>query len=204
MEIEENGRRKLCTSCDYPLRENISVYLDTEKVVRNRRMVFELLLSMAPDSLRIKSLASEYGVSSTNFRSGETTDNCILCGLCVRVCREVVGADALAFVERGGTRKIATRYFGEFPQSCIACGACSHICPTGAISMEEVAVARLKDRWGESRPCRYALMGLTPGARCENDYRCWQCEVDQKMIDRAGGLHPVFLAHGSVKRERES
>jgi len=204
VEIEENGRRKLCTSCDYPLRENISVYLDTEKVVRNRRMVLELLLSMAPDSAKIKNLASEYEVSGTSFSMEQETDNCILCGLCVRVCREVVGAEALAFVERGGKRNIATRYFGEFPESCIACGACSYVCPTDAIFMEETALPRLRDKWGETRPCRYALMGLTPGARCENDYRCWQCEVDQKMIDRAGSLHPVFLARGSVKRERET
>jgi bidirectional [NiFe] hydrogenase diaphorase subunit len=164
VEVQKGRRRKLATSCDYPLEEGLQVFLDTQKVVRHRRAVLELLLAMAPGAPRILRLAAEHGIEQTRMEA-----------------------------RRGQRRVLEDRAFGDFPQSCIGCGACAHVCPTGAISMEEIAVARLKERWGERRPCRYALMGLTPGAVCENDYECWRCEVDQRMVDRGRGRHPVFL-----------
>jgi len=193
VEVQKGRRRRLVTSCDYPVEEDLQVFLDTEKVVTNRRMVLRLLLAMAPRAPRIRRLAAEHGVEPAGLEGAGGGDDCILCGLCVRVCREVVGAEALSLAGRGQRRALGDRPFGDFPDSCIGCGACAHVCPTGAITMEEIAVSRLKERWGERRPCRYALMGLTPGALCENDYECWRCEVDQRMVDRAGGRHPVFL-----------
>jgi predicted molibdopterin-dependent oxidoreductase YjgC len=193
VEVQKGRRRRLVTSCDYPLEEGLQVFLDTEKVVANRRMVLRLLLAMAPQAPRIRRLAAEHGVEPAGLEVAGGGDDCILCGLCVRVCREVVGAEALSLAGRGLRRDLGDRPFGDFPESCIGCGACAHVCPTGAISMEEIAVSSMKERWGERRPCRYALMGLTPGALCENDYECWRCEVDQRMVDRAGDRHPVFL-----------
>jgi bidirectional [NiFe] hydrogenase diaphorase subunit len=193
VEVQKKRRRRLVTSCDYPLEEGLQVFLDTEKVVKHRRMVLQLLLSMAPEAPRIRRLAAEHGVEPAGLQTAGGVDDCILCGLCVRVCREVVGAEALSLAGRGQHRTLGDRAFGDFPQSCIGCGACAHVCPTGAISMEEIVTRRLRDRWGQRRPCRYALMGLTPGALCENDYECWRCEVDQRMVDRAGGRHPIFL-----------
>jgi len=203
VEVQKGRRRELVTSCDYPLGEGLRVFLDTEKVVRHRRMVLELLLAMAPDAPRIRRLAAEHGIEQTGLEAGRGGDNCILCGLCARVCREVVGAEAICLAGRGLRRVLRDRPFGDFPESCIGCGACAQVCPTGAISMEEIAVQRLKGRWGARRPCRYALMGLTPGAVCENDYECWHCEVDQRMVDRGRGLHPIFLARGLLKREEK-
>lgn len=189
-------RRRLVTSCDYPLEEGLEVFLDTEKVIRHRLVVLELLLSMAPSSPRIRDLAAEYGVAGGRLEESREAGDCILCGLCARVCREAAGAEALALAGRGRRRSLENRPFGDFPADCIGCGACAHVCPTGAISMEEIAVSRLRGRFGAERPCRYALMGLTPGAVCENDYQCWRCEVDQRMVDRAGDRHPIFLARG--------
>ena len=193
VEVQSGRRRRLVTSCDYPLEEGLKVFLDTDKVVKHRRMVLELLLAMAPDAPQIRRLAAEHGIETAGLQAAQGGDNCILCGLCVRVCREVVGVEALSLAGRGRHRALGDRPFGDFPERCIGCGACAHVCPTGAISMEEIAVSNLKQRWGERRPCRYALMGLTPGALCENDYECWRCEVDQRMVDRAGGRHPAFL-----------
>ncbi len=197
VEIEKGNRRSLITSCNYPVLDGIRVLLDTEKVQRHRRMVLELLLSMAPDSSRLRALARQYGVVETRLAGRTSADGCILCGLCVRVCREAVRAGALGMAGRGATKTLARRPFGEFPDDCIGCGACAFVCPTGAVSMEPEAVARLRARWGEERPCRYSLMGLAPGSVCENDYQCRRCEVDQGMVDRAGGRHPAFLLPGA-------
>lgn len=193
VEVIRGGRRKLTTSCNYPLIEGLEVELDSERVQRHRRMVLELLLGLAPRSDRLRRLAARYGVEHSRFVRPSDPPDCILCGLCARICRRGARAEALAVAGRGRNKRLAARPFGDFPESCIGCGACAWVCPTGAIEMESEAVARLRSRWGHSRPCRYALLGLLPGTVCENDYDCSRCEVDQRLVDAAGGRHPVTL-----------
>ena len=193
VEVQQGKKRRLTTSCNFPVMEGIAVHLDTERVSKNRRMVIELLSSMAPKSQRLSDLARTYGVSTTRLDPRQNADDCILCGLCTRVCSQGARAEALALAGRGRGKHLAREPFDEFPESCIGCGACAWVCPTGAISMEDRAVARMKDRWGAQRPCRYALMGLAPGSVCENNYDCARCEVDQSMVARAGGRHPIML-----------
>ena len=193
VEVEYKGRRRVTTSCNHPVLAGIKVHLDTPQVQRIRRVVLELLLSRAPRSPALIALAKRYGVNHSRFEAKAQVDHCILCGLCTRVCSELAQAEAIVFAGRGEKKRLAKRPFGEFPQSCIACGACAWICPTDAISMEGRAVEDLRARLGTSRPCRYSLMHLLPGAVCEHDYRCQQCEVDQQMIDQASPRHPLFL-----------
>jgi predicted molibdopterin-dependent oxidoreductase YjgC len=62
--------------------------------------------------------------------------NCILCGLCVRVCQQVPERYALSFKDRGITRKV-TPPFERVAESCIGCGSCAYVCPTKTITIEE-------------------------------------------------------------------
>lgn len=193
VEIIKGGKRRLTTSCNYTVFEGLQVELDSKRVQRSRRAVIGLLLTRAPDSPRLRALAERYGVMAKPLSPRRDPDGCILCGLCVRVCRQGARAEALALSGRGEKKGLARRPYGEFPEACIGCGACAYVCPTDAIAMEAEAVKRLRDRWGAQRPCRYALLSLTPGAVCEHDYHCAGCEVDQRLVDLAGGRHPVFL-----------
>jgi formate dehydrogenase major subunit len=62
-------------------------------------------------------------------------DKCILCGLCVRICEEVVGATALGLVGRGFDTVVKPAMDGDLRDTdCICCGQCVHACPTGALS----------------------------------------------------------------------
>ena len=193
VEVMQGDKPILTTSCNYPVEKNMVVYLDSPRVQRHRQIVLELLLAMTDDVPQLRALAARFKVTRTRFAPRHQGEKCIGCGLCTRVCREVVRAEAITMAHRGERRALERAPFGEFPESCIGCGACAALCPTGAISMEEVAVYRLRQAWGAERPCRYALMGLAPGTLCENDYACGRCEFDQRMIDRAAGEHPVFL-----------
>ncbi len=66
---------------------------------------------------------------------------CILCGQCVRTCREVVGVAAIGFKGRGSTRMVVTP-FDKAPPDCIACGSCSYICPVNVIPLEDKPAVR--------------------------------------------------------------
>lgn len=62
-------------------------------------------------------------------------DKCILCGLCVRICDEVVGATALGLVERGFDTVVKPALDMDLTETdCIACGQCVNVCPTGALT----------------------------------------------------------------------
>jgi bidirectional [NiFe] hydrogenase diaphorase subunit len=162
VEVTKGGRTRLTTSCTYPVMEGISVQTRTEKVMRARRMVIELLLARSPDVPVLKDLAEEYSVGRPRFSVDH--DDCILCGLCERVCREVVGADAITFLGRGSNRKVGPPLEIN-PKTCIACGACVYVCPTNCIKLEETETERTIVRWGRTLPmktCKVCGRGFAP------------------------------------------
>ena len=61
-------------------------------------------------------------------------NKCILCGLCVRVCDEVMGVGALGLVHRGFDTVVKPNMEKPLIESgCISCGQCVSVCPTGAL-----------------------------------------------------------------------
>ena len=156
VEIAKGGRKKMTTCCNYEVLDGIEVVTDNEDIRRNRAMVLELILGEAPNAEPIKKLAAEYGVTKSRFareKSGltEERDGCILCGLCVRACNEIVEVNALTFKGRGDKRDVATPYMEE-PQNCIACGACSFVCPTDCIGFVEEDGMRKVKKWKRELP----------------------------------------------------
>ena len=135
VEVVGGGKPALVTSCQYRVQEGLVIETDTERVQKTRKIMLELLLARSPNSEKIKELARGYGVTRTRIKKKET-DDCILCGLCVRICRERMGQAVIGFVGRGNSRKV-TPPFDETSPICMGCGACAFICPTGAIKAED-------------------------------------------------------------------
>ncbi len=68
------------------------------------------------------------------------TDKCILCGLCVRICDEVMGITALGLVNRGFDTVVMPEWeWGNDLENslCNCCGECAAVCPTGALSQRK-------------------------------------------------------------------
>jgi bidirectional [NiFe] hydrogenase diaphorase subunit len=134
---EDKGKSyRFVASCLYPAKEGQIVKTNTEKIKKLRKGIIELLLARCPDAKVIQELAKQYGVEKPRFSLGG--HDCILCGLCVRACQEIIGKSAISLVNRGIYKEVAAPFYAyELGEECIGCGDCSYVCPTGAIVMGE-------------------------------------------------------------------
>jgi len=126
MEIGKGKQSKLVTSCNYPVEEGINVKTASERVLKARKIIIELLLATCPQSKVIQDLASAHNVRQQRFK--QEYEDCILCGLCVRMCEEQMMAKAIGFQGRGENRVIGTP-FNIKSEVCRLCGGCIYICP---------------------------------------------------------------------------
>jgi len=156
--VEVEGRPSLVPSCAFPVAPGMKVKTHSQRAVRARQTIIELLLANHPDdclycirngSCQLQSLAEELGVRQRRYvgikdeykldMSSPSVvrdpSKCILCGRCVRVCEEVQGVAAIDFVNRGSKATVGTAFNeGLNVSSCVNCGQCIKACPTGALA----------------------------------------------------------------------
>ncbi len=126
VEIGEGPKAKLVSSCTYPVEQGMVVRTDSKRVIEARKMMIELMISVAPGSKVLQDLASQFGVTKVRFELRH--EECILCGRCVRICAEQMDARAIGFQQRGYKKKISTP-FDIKSEVCRLCGACMYVCP---------------------------------------------------------------------------
>ncbi len=147
VEISKGRRSRIVTSCLYPVEEGLEVKTNSPRVISNRKMLVELLLARCSKNKVIKELASQMGIEQSIIRPEYLEDNdCMVCGLCVRTCEQVVGVSAISLVNRGITKEPASPFL-EPARDCIGCGSCYYVCPTGAIKMEDRKDTRIIYNW---------------------------------------------------------
>jgi len=140
VEAEIRGRKRLVVSCVYLVEPGLVVRTRSEKIDRTRKVVLELLLAHAPDSVALLELAKEYGADRDRLQ--QQASFCINCGLCVRYCAEVKKKNAVGFVGRGATREIA--FIPEIAsRECWDCKECFPLCPTSALQAAYVLTEAL-------------------------------------------------------------
>ncbi len=182
VEIGTGETSKLVSSCTYPVEEGLNVRTNTRRVVSARKMMIELLVSISPQSKTIQDLASKYHV--TRVRFPVRNEDCVLCGLCVRMCKEQMQSGGIGFTERGYKKKIVTP-FNIRSEQCRLCGGCIYICPACQMRCQ-----------GPDAPTDLCsgCLSLEPSCiEAHDDYQCWmgttgdcgRCEgrPDQKKPD---------------------
>jgi formate dehydrogenase major subunit len=91
------------------------------------------------------------------------SNKCILCGLCVRVCDEVMGVGALGLVQRGFDTVVKPTLESPLAESgCISCGQCVSVCPTGALQ-ERLSIPKTVplDTVSTDTTCPYCSVGCS-------------------------------------------
>ena len=140
VEAEIRGRTRLVVSCVYLVEPGLVVRTRSEKIDKTRKVILELLLAHAPDSVTLLELAKEYGPDKDRFQ--KQASFCINCGLCVRYCAEVKKKNAIGFVGRGATREIS--FIPEIAsKECWDCKECFPLCPTSALQAAYVLTEAL-------------------------------------------------------------
>ncbi len=153
VEVEKVPR--LQTACTQYVADGMTVWTETDAVIKARKAVLEFLLINHPldcpycdkaGECRVQDLAEKYGPAAGRFAEGKrknpenyddplivrNTERCILCSKCVRMCDDVQGASALAITSRGSKSYLEPFSGGKF--NCEYCGNCLTVCPTGALT----------------------------------------------------------------------
>ncbi len=126
VEVIKNGKSKVTTSCTLEVEEAMVIKAHTEKILKARKNIAEMLVAEAPNSRAIQDIAVRCGVKEVRYPFRH--ENCVLCGRCVRICDELWQSKSLGFVGRGLARKVRLP-FDERPDYCKRCNACIDICP---------------------------------------------------------------------------
>ena len=137
---EWDGWKNQVTSCLYPVEEGLIVSTHTPELIDIRKTLIDLFLARSPKAKLIRDMAAEYGITQTSYQEIPDGDDCILCGLCTRICDQM-GFHAISSVNRGHGKEIAPP-LGEPPPDCVGCLACAQICPTDFIKWEDKAGRR--------------------------------------------------------------
>lgn len=175
VEVSEGKERsRVVVSCNYPAREGLEILTASPRVMAVRKLVIELLAARCPGKPQITGFARRFGVTRPRYKL--LNDECILCGLCARVCDQVVGVHALSLVSRGSTKEAATPFI-EASKDCIGCGTCNYVCPTDCIGMEDIGDKRIFKKWNtefKMKKCKVCGNNIAPEYQLEYITRKWK------------------------------
>ena len=204
VEVARRGRASLQAACTHPAWDGLEVQTRSPQVIESRRMVLRLLLSRCPNVPLIQNLARAHGIEEPPFPTDTPDEKCILCGLCVRVCNDLVKAHVLSFSDRGANRVVGPPFL-EKTRQCIGCGACSIVCPTGAIeiALEEAAVYQEKPLGPTSAIYVPSLQAVPRVPVIDTDTCIRFRQQDRADIDDACGACATVCGSAAVDFEAE-
>lgn len=149
VELTDGDRVSHVAACVTPAVEGSKVRTDTQAIKRIRRTILDLLISRCPEVAVLRELAAPLGLRGPSYPTED--QDCFLCGICVRACREIVGAEAIGFAERGADSQVLPP-FAKPSARCISCGTCTTVCPARTFDLSKVE--RVTTMHGEGKDVR--------------------------------------------------
>lgn len=181
--VEIEGRNDLVPSCSYPVEEWMKIYTHSPRVIHARKTIVELLLSSHPDdclycirngNCELQDLAEQMGIRERRLPMVKTfikqdpssasvvrdPAKCVLCGRCVRFCKERIGISTFDFIGKGMTTLVGPTFNNQLNVSnCITCGQCIMVCPTGALH-EKDNISQVQHALQD--PEKYTVVQVSP------------------------------------------
>ena len=184
--VEVEKRRNLAPACATPVMEGMVVHTNTQRALKARRTVLELMLSDHPQDClvcpknrhcELQKLASEFGISEIEYAGSvnkfdvddsseaimRDLSKCIMCRRCEVVCNKVQTVGALTGYGRGFSAKVGTASMIPLADtSCTFCGQCVNVCPVGAIT----GISYVKKVWAAiNDPSKTVIVQTAPAVR---------------------------------------
>jgi ferredoxin len=172
------GEKTVMLSCLLKVKPGMRLWTQGAEVRQARTKALLKLNAMAPMSERIRHLAAQEGIELP-----PAPDGCIRCRLCIRVCKEIVGQEALR-MEVVDDRQLVI----PDPDRCIGCGTCANICPTQAITVRE-------DGGMRTISIRGAVFGRQPLLRCQGCGKYYATEKQILLMEKRTAPHPQVKEH---------
>jgi CRP-like cAMP-binding protein/Na+-translocating ferredoxin:NAD+ oxidoreductase RNF subunit RnfB len=163
--VEVKGARALAAACVRGVEAGMEVQTSTDRVLRARRTVYEMLLADHPSpclrqrttqDCELETLATRAGVLTPRFAPPPLPrpvddsspiirvelDACILCDRCVRGCSDTRHNFVIGRIGKGATTRIGFDDDAPMGRStCVGCGECMVSCPTGALTNKRAVEA---------------------------------------------------------------
>ena len=225
-------------ACATPISPGMELYPGSPATKQMREAVLESLLINHPldcpicdqaGECKLQEYSVDYGQSASRFVETKVhkpkavdlgprivldDERCILCSRCVRFTRDIVGDDALGFVNRGSYNTL-THYPGKPFDNNYTLNTVD-LCPVGALTSKDfrfqMRVWFLKETKGLCTSCGTGC-NIVIASREEKIYRyeprqndavnsCWMCDVGRlnyKWIGREDRLKEVLVGQASSR-----
>ncbi|MCR5128645.1 MAG: formate dehydrogenase subunit alpha [Lachnospiraceae bacterium] len=195
--VEVEGNEHLVTSCNTKIKEGMVVHTNSERVVKSRRQVLNLILAnhdvrcfscAKSGDCRLQDLSNEYEIATSVYEGNAAKipakkenpfltyypELCINCQRCVSTCNKVAGNGVL-HNGKLGTRTLIEAPFGPDwkETACESCGNCAEACPTGAL------IAKNKKKYQPGRVKKV----LTTCPHCATGCQYYLVVKDNTIVD---------------------
>ena len=184
--VEVEKRRNLAPACATPVAEGMVIHTNTQRALKARRTVVELMLSDHPKNCltcpknqdcELQKLAVEFGITDIQYQGEINTfpvdkssnaimrdlSKCVMCRRCETVCSKVQTVGTLTGYGRGFSAKVGTASMIPLADtSCTFCGQCVNVCPVGAIT----GISYVKQVWAAiNDPGKTVVVQTAPAVR---------------------------------------
>lgn len=192
--VEVEGTPGIVASCVTKVEDGMIIKTNTALINELVRVNLELIISDHPmdcmtcevcGNCKLQDIAYLYDIKELTYKGKihdkkilqdnpfifRDNEKCILCGRCIRMCDEIVGANAIGYAGRGFECEITPAFDQSLTETeCVFCGNCISTCPVGALqSKPYMKKARIWEIKQTKTVCPYCGVGCSINLHVKNN-----------------------------------